>query len=352
MLARLHVARIALLDLLPIRGLQDLVITYAHPFKGKIVHRLAEKNTDCLVSVSHQLIATCSRDDLQTVRVLNIDAYEVVREHKVFAEVSRLVSTNGRLAACSADHVHVWDDCASDLAPSIINTGCTRLETIVLSDTKWLAVQLRSDDLRIWDTTTCTRTCKVHTDNIAEMLFLHNGMLATMSGTIVRLWDPTTGRVIRKLVEHPHQLSKLCSMPNGLLATACYDKSVRLWDPSTGACVREFKLESAKTDLSKPILQLFAMPQDRIAMSMYHEGLIVWDVPSGKVVREMPRATHVFWGLLDDGDLIEWSSFRVVVWDVSRGLQGAVVEDGPMYVQVVCGNRLVTDSISHLTVWE
>lgn len=354
MLARLHVARLALLEALPIRGLQNLVIEYAHPFRGKIVHRLPQANTTCFVAVSHQLIATCTDDDRLTVRVWNIETSQIVRTHTVGQEIYYLVSENGRLAAHSLGQVHVWDDCASDQAPVIINTGDTSFAMVALSKSKWLAFRARSIDFSIWDTKTCTRTCDVHSDDITDMLFLEDGTFATASETTVFLWDPETGALINKLEGHSDLVSKLCLLPNGLLAVGCNDRSVRVWDPSTGSLLQELEPESARPDNSKPVWQLLALPQGKIAMSVCHEGLIVWDVPSGKVVREMARSAlqRPFWVLLDDGDLLECSSLEVVVWDVSRNLQALVVKEGVIYGQVVCGNRLVTDSIYCLTVWE
>ncbi len=65
-------------------------------------------------------------------------------------------------------------------------------------------------------------------------------MLATASlDKTVKLWDPTTGQVIKTLSGHTNMVSGTSFSPDGkMLATASLDKTVKLWDPTTGQVIK------------------------------------------------------------------------------------------------------------------
>lgn len=64
----------------------------------------------------------------------------------------------------------------------------------------------------------------------------------------VRLWEPTTGRQVRKLIGHTAPVETVCALPlsdGPLLATGSQDQTVRLWDPVTGDLVAVLNAHSA-----------------------------------------------------------------------------------------------------------
>jgi RNA polymerase sigma factor (sigma-70 family) len=65
--------------------------------------------------------------------------------------------------------------------------------------------------------------------------------LASGSGdTSIYLWDPATGKEIRRIDGHKHWVRSVAFSPDGkTLASGSEDKTVRLWDPATGKEIRQ-----------------------------------------------------------------------------------------------------------------
>ena len=68
--------------------------------------------------------------------------------------------------------------------------------------------------------------------------FDSNNLLASASwDRYIRLWNTTSGELIKNLTSHSRVLS-LSFDRNNLLASGCTDKTVRLWNTATGELVR------------------------------------------------------------------------------------------------------------------
>ena len=98
--------------------------------------------------------------------------------------------------------------------------------------------------LRIWDVTTgrCVRRIATgHTAFMRGTTFSPDGsLIATCSkdGT-ARLWRTTTGELIRVLTGHADQVTGVAFSPDGrLLATSSQDATARIWAVATGAVVK------------------------------------------------------------------------------------------------------------------
>lgn len=85
-------------------------------------------------------------------------------------------------------------------------------------------------------------TRAMYRSKIWSLAFSPDGKtLASGSGdTFVYLWDPATGKQIRRLDGHQHWVRSVAFSPDGkTLASGSQDKSVRLWDPATGKEIRQ-----------------------------------------------------------------------------------------------------------------
>src|SRR5262249_25377051 len=80
-----------------------------------------------------------------------------------------------------------------------------------------------------------------HDEGVCGVAFSPNGLwLATAGGDkVIRLWDPASGKEIRRLEGCRGFIRKVVFSPDGkLLASAGDDEGACLWDPATGKNLR------------------------------------------------------------------------------------------------------------------
>src|SRR5262249_5303269 len=104
-------------------------------------------------------------------------------------------------------------------------------------------------------------------------------ILASANTEGIFLWDPETGKELRRLKGHQDYVAGLTFAPNGkLLASAGADKLIRLWDVAAGKEVRRFDIQFPwKSVVFSPDSKLLAFA-DRLVH--------VWDLSSGGEIRQ------------------------------------------------------------------
>jgi WD40 repeat protein len=104
-------------------------------------------------------------------------------------------------------------------------------------DGSMIATGCDDSAVRLWDATTgeLLRTLRGHTDRVYSVSF-GNGMLASASwDTTARIWDVRTGETRHELRRHTGRLWTAAFGPAGdVLATAGDDLVIRLWEPTSG----------------------------------------------------------------------------------------------------------------------
>lgn len=103
----------------------------------------------------------------------------------------------------------------------------------------------------------------------------------------VRVWDTTTGTLVRQMNHHTRAIRDVATRPHDrsgrhLLATASDDGTVRLWWPLVGRLVRFAKLES-------PALAIDWSPDGALLLAACRDGhLRVIDPDSVKILVDLP----------------------------------------------------------------
>lgn len=99
---------------------------------------------------------------------------------------------------------------------------------------------------------------------------------------MVRLWDPTTGILIRSLKGNTNQVNSVVFSSNGQkLASASYDGMLRLWD------VYAAVPEQALVQRSRVTLMAFSPDYRQLVSASYSKTLLLWDTSSGRLQHEL-----------------------------------------------------------------
>jgi WD40 repeat protein len=110
-------------------------------------------------------------------------------------------------------------------------------------------------------------------------------------GTLLRLWDVSTGRVRRVLNGHTDRLTDTAFSADGrLLASASMDETVRIWDGVTGQTVRVLAVPRVGPKIRRgPIYVVRFHPNGRMLAAGGPEvGTVrLWDVEIGRPIRRI-----------------------------------------------------------------
>jgi WD40 repeat protein len=145
--------------------------------------------------------------------------------------------------------------------------------------------------------------------------------LATVSGTVVRIWDVAAGKELRRFVGLEKDPYSLAFAPDGkILAAGCKDGSIRLWDVASG---KELHRLEGHADF---IYQLAFAPDGNILASAGADGdrtIRLWDWAAAKEVLRI--AAPEGWvrpiAFSPDGKLIASGSQQsaVLLYDAATG---------------------------------
>jgi WD40 repeat protein len=203
-------------------------------------------------------------------------------------------NNNGKLAAVVAEDVmHIFD----------VNTGKEVVplkhywpsRVVYAPDGKSVASAGSGPMIRHWNTATgeeLYRDREGHSASVGTVAVSPDGKLVATGGGDIRLWDPATGKQVRR-IEVKGGVSSLAFAPDGKsLATGGQDKIVHLWDVETGKAIGELKGHKLR------IIGIAYSPDGKLIASGDAQATIrIWDVASGKDLQEIDNKTGADEGL-------------------------------------------------------
>ena len=83
-----------------------------------------------------------------------------------------------------------------------------------------------------------------HSSFVSSVAFSPDGsrVLSGSHDNTVKLWDATTGALLRTFKGHAQRISSVAFSPDGArVLSGSLDNTVKLWDAATGALLRTFK---------------------------------------------------------------------------------------------------------------
>jgi WD40 repeat protein len=139
---------------------------------------------------------------------------------------------------------------------------------------------------------------------------------------IVRLWDATTGKEIRKITDSANRFGGIAFASDGkTLATMGQDRFIHLWDVPSGRLVRRIDGEG---DLKYQAPMAFSPSGDALVSGGQDGKMRVWEVHTGKKIRELFGRTPELVGKVvfsrDGKRLVSAGPMNnVVVWNAADG---------------------------------
>jgi hypothetical protein len=207
----------------------------------------------------------------------------------------------------------------------------------VAPDGKALATGGSDGVVRLWDPDTGKelRRFTGHDGWVFSVAFSPDGQALASGGKdrTVRVWGVATGKELCRLAGHQGQVTFVAFSPGGkLLASKGQDHTLRLWDLADGRELRRLGVRDEKTHLNEPNCSFAFSPDGRAVVSASgvegvfpnHRGrtLRLWDTASGEELRHFVGSRPSFGSVAfsPDGKTLASGSLnepRIRLWNVS-----------------------------------
>jgi WD40 repeat protein len=221
-------------------------------------------------------------------------------------------------------------------------------------------IVLSSDNtIKLWDLTT-GQVIKTLSGNESEktMVFSPDGKIIASGGydKTIKLWDVTTGKVVKTLSHQNNSIYELIFSPDGkILASRSINNIIQLWDLTTGKVIKSF---SEHTDLVNSIV--FSPDGKILASGSSDDTIKLWDVTTGKAIKTLTghvdRVTSVAFS--PDGNMIASGSDdkTIKLWDVTTGKAKTFTGNSSSVSSVAFspdGNNIVSGSFDKtIKLWD
>lgn len=196
-------------------------------------------------------------------------------------------SPDGRLLI-SGDHLRngtptviVWDIAQGRALQKWTDHRNRIHETLFMNDGRRCVTVSEDTTATVRDVQTGTIELTLQdTQQLHSAVLLNRGrwLAAGTKYGIIRIWELTSGKLVKELRGHAVSVRSLAISPDGkVLASGSEDNTVRLWDPLSGACLLVLRGHQA------PVNGVAFSPNGEILASGAHDGTVkLWHAPRRK----------------------------------------------------------------------
>jgi predicted NACHT family NTPase len=243
-------------------------------------------------------------------------------------------------------------------------------------DGKTLASGSEDKTVKLWDVSTGTvlRTLKGHSSPVGSVGFspdgktlasgngsggsippVRRGVLNARPANPIRVWDVSSGTELRTLEGHSDVVYSLAFSPDGkILASSSRDGAVKLWNLSTGALLRTLELHS---DHLIDALTFSSDGRTLASVAGIDPTIKLFDISTGAVVRTLKGHSGIVRSVAfsPEGKTLATCSYGTVkLWDLSTGTVLRTLEDGGSVIAFSPDGKILASGSLDNTVklWE
>jgi WD40 repeat protein len=213
-----------------------IIQTYSQHTYGVIALDWLDNDTLASAGGNVETIKIWSISSGQTKQTINLNGYTYIWSLK-------LLNTNIHLAAGLGypGDINIYNINDGNLVSSLKGHSSFVTDLVQISDDLLASAGGSDYTVRIWNLTTNTSKFILtgHTNGVYGLKQITPSILASGSeDATIKLWDTTTGQLIRTLINHTSYIHQSIDLLNSqTLVSGSQDRTIKLWNWSTGECL-------------------------------------------------------------------------------------------------------------------
>ncbi len=285
----------------------------------------------------------------KTVRVWNVASGEELHRLEGHGGTvhSGLLSPGGKVLASGSDDktIRLWDMASGKELRRVEQPGPVYVVAFA-HDGKTLAAGCSDRGygvLQLWDAAEMKPRRRISLPSpVVSIAFAPDDRtLASAQGMSIRLWDPATGKEVRRSENHAAQTHSLAVSPDGrTVAVGADDDAIRLCDTATGRVIRRLPVDgdvpATYTVALSPDGKTLASSGMGVARGKtIPKGFDLWNLATGEKTRRASGVMVYRLALSPDGKMVAAGVSEIVLFDTATGKELRRMPGHPDYVEVL-----------------